>query len=67
MKKATTTLLGSSLIGLGILMLVLPGPGILTILAGLAVLGREYRWARRFIKPIRDRFGKKPGAEAPKR
>ncbi len=33
----------------GILMLVLPGPGVLTILGGLALLGTEFAWARRIV------------------
>jgi hypothetical protein len=30
-------------------MMVLPGPGILVILAGLAVLATEYVWAQRML------------------
>ncbi len=65
MKKILTTILGFLLIIAGILLLVLPGPGILLILAGLAVLGREYHWAKRLIQPIKDRFGKKKAPETP--
>ena len=36
-------------------MLVTPGPGIVTILVGLAILGIEYNWARRLHTHIRDR------------
>lgn len=41
------TVLGYVLVGLGLVMLVTPGPGIVAIIAGLAVLGRHYRWAHR--------------------
>jgi len=37
---------GVSLIVAGVAMLVLPGPGIATIIAGLAVLATEFAWAR---------------------
>lgn len=37
---------GLGLIIAGIAMLVLPGPGIATIIAGLAVLATEFAWAR---------------------
>jgi len=33
----------------GLAMLALPGPGWLTIAAGLAVLAREFSWARRLL------------------
>lgn len=36
-------------------MLVLPGPGILVILAGLAVLATEYAWAHRLLTQMRER------------
>ncbi|HSK22533.1 MAG TPA: PGPGW domain-containing protein [Egicoccus sp.] len=41
------TVLGYVLLGLGLVMLVTPGPGIVAMIAGLAVLGRHYRWAHR--------------------
>jgi hypothetical protein len=31
-------------------MLVLPGPGIVVIIAGLAILGTEYVWAQRLLR-----------------
>ncbi len=37
---------GISLVIAGIAMLVLPGPGIATIIAGLAILATEFAWAR---------------------
>lgn len=47
-----TTTVGAALVVLGIILTPLPGPGLLIILAGIAVLSREYRWARR----LRDRL-----------
>ena len=38
---------------LGLVMLVMPGPGLLTVFAGLVVLSRQYDWARRRIAPLR--------------
>ncbi len=37
---------GSTLILIGLAMLVLPGPGIVVIIAGLAILAREFIWAQ---------------------
>ena len=38
---------GFGLIIAGIFMLVLPGPGIVTIVGGLALLSRDLPWAQR--------------------
>lgn len=37
---------GFGLIVAGIVLLVIPGPGILTILGGIALLASEFTWAR---------------------
>jgi UPF0716 family protein affecting phage T7 exclusion len=39
------TVIGWALIAAGLVMLVTPGPGLVTLLAGVAVLARHYRWA----------------------
>lgn len=38
---------GGTVLAAGAAMLVLPGPGIATILLGLSVLATEFSWARR--------------------
>ena len=37
----------------GVAMLVLPGPGVLTILGGLALIGQEFPWAQRMLDRIK--------------
>lgn len=49
------TTVGTALVVLGIVLIPLPGPGLLVILAGVAVLAREYRWARRLRDDLRTR------------
>lgn len=44
-KRIAVTVVGAALVLGGIAMLVLPGPGILVVVAGFAVLGTEYAWA----------------------
>ncbi len=46
---------GSVLILAGIAMCVLPGPGILTIVAGLAVMADEVPLAERLMNRLKDR------------
>ncbi|MGD2103108.1 MAG: PGPGW domain-containing protein [Acidimicrobiia bacterium] len=47
---------GFGLIALGIVLLVLPGPGIVTIAGGLAILATEMPWARRILDWMKKRF-----------
>ncbi|MFP5578110.1 MAG: PGPGW domain-containing protein [Acidimicrobiia bacterium] len=44
-KRIAVTVVGGVLVLGGIAMLVLPGPGIVVVVAGFAVLGTEYAWA----------------------
>ena len=48
-KRAGITIAGFALILAGVVMLVFPGPGLLTIIAGLALLAHEYVWAQRAL------------------
>ena len=48
-KRIAVSVLGLVLLVAGLAMLVLPGPGILVIIAGLAVLATEYVWAQRAL------------------
>jgi len=46
---------GFTLLGAGTAMLVLPGPGVLAILGGLALLERDIPWAKRATDSLRSR------------
>lgn len=46
-KRLFRIVAGALLIGAGLAMLVLPGPGILVIVLGLSLLAIEFEWARR--------------------
>ncbi|MFY9914150.1 MAG: PGPGW domain-containing protein [Nocardioidaceae bacterium] len=54
-RKTWVTLLGWLLVLAGAAALVLPGPGLLLLLAGLVVLSQEYEWAERHVEPVKDR------------
>lgn len=67
-KRIAITVIGTTFVLAGLVMLVLPGPGILLVIAGLAILASEYVWAQRMLnyakrkgKEARDRaLGRKP-------
>ena len=40
----------------GLVMLVTPGPGIVAIGVGLALLAGEFTWARRLLDHLKQRF-----------
>ncbi|TKV28513.1 hypothetical protein FDK12_07575 [Arthrobacter sp. NamB2] len=46
---------GWLLVLVGLAALVLPGPGLLALVAGLAVLSQQYEWARRWLRPVKRR------------
>lgn len=45
---------GWLLVAVGVAALVLPGPGLLALFAGLALLATQYEWARRRLEPVRE-------------
>jgi len=54
-RKGGITLAGIGIMAAGVVMLVLPGPGLAVILLGLAVLASEYDWAARLLATLRQR------------
>lgn len=49
-------IVGVALVCLGVVLLILPGPGWAMIALGLVVLASEFVWAKRFLAPIRARL-----------
>ena len=49
---------GVALLVLGGVMLVTPGPGWLTIAAGLALLATEFAWAKRLLDELKRNAAK---------
>jgi hypothetical protein len=54
-KRVTVAVGGGLLLLLGIALLVLPGPGLLLVLAGLLVLASEFPKLERYVDPVRHR------------
>lgn len=55
MKRAAVAVLGAVLLAVGVALLVLPGPGLLLVLAGLVVLASEFPAVQRYVEPVRER------------
>lgn len=52
-RRIAVAVVGLTILGVGALLLVLPGPAFLVIPVGLAVLGIEFEWARRWLRRAR--------------
>lgn len=46
-RRVSVAMAGGSTVAVGVLLIPLPGPGTLIVLAGLSILGREFPMARR--------------------
>jgi uncharacterized protein (TIGR02611 family) len=54
-KRVVLEIVGWTLVLAGIAALVLPGPGLLAIFAGLVILSQQYEWAERRVEPVKKR------------
>jgi uncharacterized protein (TIGR02611 family) len=52
-KKIAVASVGASVVLVGIVMIVTPGPAIVVIPAGLAILAVEFAWARRWLRRVK--------------
>jgi uncharacterized protein (TIGR02611 family) len=53
-KRLIKVLIGFTLLALGIVMIVTPGPGWLTIMLALGILAAEFVWARRLLDRLKE-------------
>lgn len=53
-RRVVVSVIGATVLLIGVALLVLPGPAFLVIPAGLAILATEYAWARRWLRKARQ-------------
>jgi tellurite resistance protein TerC len=53
-RRIAIAIVGSTVVILGIVMIVTPGPALVVIPVGLAILGVEFAWARHWLKRMRE-------------
>ena len=53
-RRVIVLVVGSTVLLLGVALLVLPGPAFIVIPVGLAILATEFAWARRWLHRIRE-------------
>jgi tellurite resistance protein TerC len=54
-RRIAISIVGGTVLLIGIAMLVLPGPGLVVIPLGLAILGLEFAWARAWLRKVKTR------------
>jgi tellurite resistance protein TerC len=53
-RKIVVAVVGSTVLAAGIALIVLPGPAIVVIPLGLAILATEFLWARRLLRRVKQ-------------
>jgi uncharacterized protein (TIGR02611 family) len=63
-RQVVVFVLGISVLAVGIVMIVAPGPAVLVIPLGLAILATEFLWARRVLDSLKKRLADAHAATA---
>jgi uncharacterized protein (TIGR02611 family) len=58
--------LGVAVVVLGVILMPLPGPGLLIVIAGIALLARDVPWAHRIEQNLRRRLPKDDSGQIPR-
>ena len=53
-RRIAVALVGGTVLAIGVALLVLPGPALVVIPLGLAILSVEFAWARRWLRKVRQ-------------
>lgn len=53
-RRIVVGVVGATILLLGILMIVTPGPALVVIPVGLAILSIEFAWARHWLRRLRE-------------
>lgn len=54
-RRIAVAIVGGSVLLFGIALIVLPGPALVVIPLGLAILGAEFAWARHWLRKVKQR------------
>lgn len=53
-RRIVVAVVGSTVLAIGVALIVLPGPAFVVIPLGLAILSVEFAWARRWLRKARQ-------------
>jgi tellurite resistance protein TerC len=57
-KRLIVIVIGFTILAAGIAMVVLPGPAVVVIPVGLAILATEFIWARKLLVAVKERIAR---------
>jgi len=66
-RRIVVAVVGTSVLLLGIVMIVTPGPAVVVIPVGLAILAVEFVWARHWLKKLRQMISRQSAENHGKR
>lgn len=55
-RRIAVAVVGTTVLVIGAVMIVTPGPALVVIPIGLAILGLEFAWARLFLRRVRRKI-----------
>jgi len=58
LRRVIVAVIGTTVLAIGIAMIVLPGPAMVVIPLGLGILAVEFAWARRMLDRLKQQGGK---------
>ncbi|NWF89848.1 MAG: PGPGW domain-containing protein [Ignavibacteriaceae bacterium] len=53
-KKLIVAVIGFTILIIGVIMIVLPGPAFIVIPLGLAILATEFVWAKKWLNKVKE-------------
>lgn len=63
LRRVVVAVIGFTVLLIGVAMVVLPGPAVLVIPLGLAILATEFVWARRLLDKARATISRKDSSK----
>jgi len=54
-RRIVIAVVGGTVLIIGLIMLIGPGPGLLGTAAGLGILSIEFAWARRWLRKVKEK------------
>lgn len=61
-RRVVVAVVGLTVVGIGLIMIVTPGPAFVVIPLGLTILSIEFAWARHWLKKLRDGISQRTSA-----
>ena len=66
-RRIVVAVVGATVLLIGVIMLITPGPAIVVIPVGLAILSIEFTWARHWLKRLRESISSRNATEQARR